>query len=222
MQQIQICNMEIRTEQEGKWISPMYGKFLTQSSATKDEDRVVAKQVYIPLDESNDEWTEITKEDAERIFKAKKAARGKIEYPEEQVNQMIGLFASRINAMNITDEQALQFKNLYPAWENFINHKLEKDLKILYQDRLYKVKQTIENVLENQPPSVNTAALYEEINETNAGTKEDPIPYNNNMELFEGKYYSQNGTTYKCTRNTEQAIYQDLSALVGIYVEVAN
>lgn len=56
--------MEIRTEQEGKWISPMYGKFLTQSSATKDEDRVVAKQVYIPLDESNDEWTEITKEDA--------------------------------------------------------------------------------------------------------------------------------------------------------------
>ena len=149
--------MEIRTEQEGKWITPMYGKFLTQSSATKDEDRVVAKQVYIPLDESNDEWTEITKEDAERIFKAKKAARGQIEYPEEQVNQMIGLFASQINAMNLTDEQALQFKNLYPAWENFISQKLEKDYKVLYQDRLYKVKQAIENVLENQPPSVDTA-----------------------------------------------------------------
>lgn len=205
----------------------MYGKFLTQSSATRDEDRVVAKQVYIPLDESNDEWTEITKEDAERIFKAKKAARGQIEYPEEQVNQMIGLFASQINSMNLTDEQALQFKNLYPAWENFINQKLEKDYKALYQDRLYKVKQTIENVLENQPPSVDTAALYEEINPTveeggHAGTLEDPIPYNNNMELFEGKYYSQNGITYKCTRNTEQAIYQDLSGLVGIYVEVAN
>ena len=161
--------MEIRTEQEGKWITPMYGRFLTQSSATKDEDRVVAKQVYIPLDESNDEWTEITKEDAERIFKAKKAARGQVVYPEELVNQMIGLFASQINAMNLTDEQALQFKNLYPAWENFINQKLEKDYKVLYQDRLYKVKQTIANVLENQPPSVDTAALYEEINETNAG-----------------------------------------------------
>ena len=219
--------MEIRTEQEGKWITPMYGKFLTQSSATKDEDRVVAKQVYIPLDESNDEWTEITKEDAERIFKAKKAARGQIEYPEEQVNQMIDLLASQINAMNLTDEQALQFKNLYPAWENFINQKLEKDYKVLYQDRLYKVKQTFENVLENQLPSVDTAALYEEINPTveeggHAGTLEDPIPYNNNMELFEGKYYSQNGMTYKCTRNTGQAVYQDLSGLVGIYVEVAN
>lgn len=81
------------------------------------------------------------------------------------------------------------------------------------------MKQEIETVLENQQPSVDTAALYEEINETNAGTKEDPIPYNNNMELVEGKYYSQNGVTYLCTRNTGQAVYQSLSELVGIYVE---
>lgn len=39
------------------------------------------------------------------------------------------------------------------------------------------------------------------------------------MELFEGKYYSQSGVVYKCTRNTEQAVYHDLSALVGLYVE---
>jgi hypothetical protein len=44
--------------------------------------------------------------------------------------------------------------------------------------------------LENQPPSIDTAALYEEIVEDHAGTKEDPIPYNNNMELKLGKYYS--------------------------------
>lgn len=104
--------MEIRTEQEGKWISPMYGKFLTQSSATKDEDRVVAKQVYIPLDESNDEWTEITKEDAERIFKAKKAARGQVVYPEEQVNQMIGLVTMNINDWKLTDEERLKYKKI--------------------------------------------------------------------------------------------------------------
>ena len=39
------------------------------------------------------------------------------------------------------------------------------------------------------------------------------------MELFAGKYYSQNGVVYKCTRNTEQAVYHDLAELVGIYVE---
>lgn len=73
-----------------------------------------------------------------------------------------------------------------------------------------------------RPGEVGSEALYEEVNEKNKGTLQDPIPYNNNMELFEGKYYSQNGVTYKCTRNTEQAVYQDLSDLVGIYVEQAS
>lgn len=77
-------------------------------------------------------------------------------------------------------------------------------------------------VLENQPPSIHTAALYEEINETHAGTLEDPIPYNNNMALEEGKYYSQDGVTYLCTNSTGQAVYNNLSDLVGIYVEVMS
>lgn len=124
--------------------------------------------------------------------------------------------------MSLSDEQALQVKNLFPKWETFIGGKLEKDYKVLYQDRLYKVRQAIGTVLENQPPSIDTAALYEEINEKNAGTKEDPIPYNNNMELFNGKYYSQNGVVYKCTRDTQQPVYHDLSSLVGIYVEIAE
>lgn len=211
--------MEIRKDNQGKWISPMYGNYLTQKSAIKDEDRVLVKQVYIPNEESNDEWEEITQEDADRIIAAKKAAKGEIEYPQEKVNQMIGLFATSINKMELTDEQSLQFKDLYPEWKTFINQKLEVGFKVLYGDKLYKVRQTIGQVLENQPPSIETAALYEEINEKNQGTIEDPIPYNNNMELFNGMYYSQNGVVYKCTRNTEQPVYQDLSGLVGIYVE---
>ena len=214
--------MEIQKDNEGKWIRPQYGMYLTQATASKDEERVVVRQVYIPNDQSNDEWVEITQEDVDRINKAKKAAHGKVVYPEMEVNQLLGLMAIDINTKNFTDEQALQFKNLYPKWETFINQKLEAGYKVQYNDKLYKVKQTIEKVLENQPPSVDTAALYEEINEKNKGTLEDPIPYNNNMELFEGKYYSQNGATYKCTRNTEQPVYQDLSGLVGIYVELVE
>lgn len=211
--------MEIRKDIEGKWITPTYGMYLTQKSATKDEDRVIAYQVYIPNDQSNDEWEEINKSDVERINKAKKAAKGEVIYPEAEVNQLLSLMSVNINTMDLTDEQALKYKNLYPKWETFINQKLEVGYKVQYNDKLYKVKQTIEKVLENQPSSIDTASLYEEINETNQGTLEDPIPYNNNMELFEGKYYSQNGIVYKCTRNTGQAIYQDLSGLVGIYVE---
>lgn len=214
--------MQIRKDNEGKWLEADYDKFLTQTSATEDKDRLLVKRVYVPLDTDLSEWNEIDKEEAERIKKAKDAAKGSVQYPEEKVNQMIGLFATSINKMELTDEQSLQFKDLYPEWATFIGQKLEAGFKVLYEDKLYKVKQTIEKVLENQPPSIDTAALYEEINETNAGTKEDPIPYNNNMELFAGKYYSQNGVTYKCTRNTEQAVYHDLSALVGLYVEVAE
>ena len=211
--------MEIQKDNEGKWIRPQWGKYLTQALTNKDEERVIVKQVYIPNDQSNDEWIEISQEDVDRINKAKKAAQGEVIYPEEEVNQVLDLFTMTINTLSLTDEQSLKVKDLYPTWESFINKKLEKDYKVQYQDKLYKVKQTIELVLENQPPSIDTAALYEEINESNKGTLEDPIPYNNNMELFEGKYYSQNGVVYKCTRNTEQAVYQDLSGLVGIYVE---
>lgn len=145
------------------------------------------------------------------------------EYEENSaVNQSVLFAQSFINTLELTDEQSLSMKLLYPKWESFVGGKLDTGMKVLYQNKLYKVKQTIATVLENQPPSIHTAALYEEINETNQGTLEDPIPYNNNMELFAGKYYSQNGVVYKCTRNSGQPVYHDLSALVGLYVEIAK
>lgn len=33
--------MEIQKDNQGKWIRPQYGNYLTQTSATKDEDRVI-------------------------------------------------------------------------------------------------------------------------------------------------------------------------------------
>lgn len=130
--------------------------------------------------------------------------------------------AATFMAPSFTDEQALMVKTLYPEWSTFIGKKLEQGERVLYQDRLYKVRQLVNPVLENQPPSIETAALYEEIVENHDGTLEDPIPYNNNMELFEGKYYSQDGVVYKCTRGTGQAVYNPLKDLVGIYVELAS
>lgn len=41
------------------------------------------------------------------------------------------------------------------------------------------------------------------------------------MELEEEKYYSQDGVTYLCTRDTGIPVYNPLADLVGIYVEVA-
>lgn len=147
---------------------------------------------------------------------------GSAEYIQVAAAQnLLNVTKAGIQAMSLTDNEALKVKSMYPHWNEFVGKSLTADMKVQYDDKLYRVRQDIATVLENQPPSVDTAALYEEINETAAGTKDDPIPYNNNMALEEGKYYSQDGVTYKCTRSTGQAVYNSLKDLVGIYVEVA-
>lgn len=137
-------------------------------------------------------------------------------------NQAILFAKMTINATPLTDNQAISVKNLHPEWKEFIGKSLSTGFRVLYEDALYKVRQDISVVLENQPPSIDTAALYEEINETHDGTKADPIPYSNNMALELGKYYIQDNIIYMCTRDTGQAVYQDLSDLVGIYVQIAE
>ena len=67
-------------------------------------------------------------------------------------------------------------------------------------------------------PGIGTEALYEEINEVNEGTIDDPIPYNNNMALVENIYYIQNDIIYKCIRSTGVAVFNDLKDLIDIYV----
>lgn len=49
----------------------------------------------------------------------------------------------------------------------------------------------------------------------------DPIPYSGNMNLTAGLYYIQDDVIYLCNRNTGQPVYNALSELVGLYVEVA-
>lgn len=52
------------------------------------------------------------------------------------------------------------------------------------------------------------------------GTKEHPIPATNNMQYYNGKYYTYNGTLYLCNRDTEQAVWHTPDQLVGIYFQV--
>ena len=140
--------------------------------------------------------------------------------------QVIALMRNKINSIEMTDEEAYKVKLLYPQWESFIGGSLSTGMKVQYNDKLFKVIQQVPVVLENQYPSEDTAALYTEINETNAGTFEDPIPYNGNMILEEGKYYVQGGITYKCIRNSGIAVYDTLAHLAtvegGSYVKVAT
>lgn len=169
---------------------------------------------------SADDYIEVPIEEAEEMMR-RRDSEAQITTIEEldSVALAAEVIPDIINTFDLSDAKSLKRKHLYPEWASFIGKPLNTGFKVQYDDKLYKVRQPIAVVLEDQYPSQLTAALYEEINETASGTIDDPIPYNGNMELFEGLYYSQNGVTYKCTRSTGQAVYHDLSALVGIYVQ---
>ena len=134
---------------------------------------------------------------------------------------MVQTAKRQIQTLNLTDNESLKIKSLYPDWEEFIDESLSKGMKVNYGNDLYKVRQDIPMVLTNQYPSKDTAALYEVVVETASGTKDDPIPYTPPMEIFKDKYYTQNDVLYICTRDSGQALTHDLSSLVDLYVEVA-
>ena len=123
---------------------------------------------------------------------------------------------------DITDEEALKRPLLVYSWDTYVGKSLTKGQVVSYDDKLWRVRQAVATVLENQPPCMATAALYEVIEVEAAGTQDDPIPYTPPMEIFNGKYYTQGGVLYKCTRDSGQALSHDLAALVGLYVELTD
>ncbi len=129
-----------------------------------------------------------------------------------------------INAKELDTTKAIDVQALYPKWENYIGKEIKKSETpyVVYSGKLYEVLQDVPSVLESQLPGVDTAALYKRIDKEHAGTQDDPIPYEPNMELYNGKYYTEDEVLYLCNRDTGQAVYNKLSELVGIYVKVAE
>lgn len=122
----------------------------------------------------------------------------------------------------MSNEQALNCKSVFPKWETFIGGEMKKNTRFTYSGELYIANQDISVVLENQYPSMDTAALYSRIDEEHEGTYEDPIPYSQMMTVEEGKYYLEEEIIYKCIRSSEQPLYATCASLVGNYFEVAE
>lgn len=143
--------------------------------------------------------------------------------PEAQ-SQMVqaAVLVAQMQAQELDDAQALTVKAIYPQWQEIIGQTVKLGYKFLHGDVLYKTIQDNLLIQDQWIPDKGTESLYAVINETNAGTQEDPIPYAGNMALENGKYYSQDGVIYLCNRDTEIPVYQALKDLVGLYVTVAE
>jgi hypothetical protein len=129
------------------------------------------------------------------------------------------LITRKINRIGLTDNEALSVKEMYPRWEDKVGSTIEAGFITLYKGNLWKARQT-HTALEVYPPSMATASLYEVVVYQHKGTEDDPIPYIPPMEIYEGKYYTENGFKYLCIRSGGIALSHELSTLIGIYVEL--
>ena len=134
----------------------------------------------------------------------------------EEVTAM--LITQQINTLNVDDNTALRMTTFYPEWA--ADTEYTTGYKAQRSGRLWRCLQAHTSQAGWEPE--NAASLWTEICESHSGTLEDPIPYNGNMALESGKYYSQDGKVYRCTRDTGNPVYNVLSELVGLYVEEAQ
>lgn len=132
---------------------------------------------------------------------------------------MVKFLAMQVRLRKITIEQVLE------KYRDAVRE-LEQDNaagdKLVSSGKLYKVLQAHTSQSTWVPGAAGTESLYARIDEEHDGTKYDPIPYEGNMALKNGKYYTQGGVLYRCTRDTGNPVYHSLSELVGIYVEVVS
>lgn len=135
------------------------------------------------------------------------------------------VLVAQIQAQNLTGEQAVAVKDIYPAWDpNGVSYAAE--YKVLHDSVLYKCISAHTSQADWAPgvaPSLWVAVSSGE----HAGTQEDPIPVPDTvttagMEYEKGKYYSEGDTVYLMDRtgmNTGESVklYFAPSALLGQY-----
>lgn len=157
-------------------------------------------------------------EEAQYNEMAARAAAEAKHRPISESEVMSMLIKEQINTLSVDDATAVRMTAFYPEWAKDTAYTV--GYKVQYLGKLYKVIQA-HTSQETWTPDI-TASLYERIDEVHDGTKYDPIPYEGNMALVSGKYYIEDNVTYLCNRDTVNPVYNKLSELVGIYVEVVS
>ena len=126
------------------------------------------------------------------------------------------LVHQQINTLTVDNQTALRMVEFYPEWSS--GQAYTAGYKAQRGGKLWRCLQAHTAQTGWEPE--NAASLWTEICESHDGTKYDPIPYDGNMALTAGLYYTQGGVTYLCNRSTGQPVYNALAELVGLYVEV--
>ena len=99
----------------------------------------------------------------------------------------------------IPDNTALKMVSLFPTWDDVLlaGVKLPKGRIIAQDGHLYRVEQEVTPQDHQPPDGEGMLAIYRPIDQTHAGTLEDPIPWVYGMDCPAGSYFSYQGHIYR-------------------------
>lgn len=200
-------------------------KKITANEGKKYTDKAYSfytDTIYMPDSATTDEYFEIDENEAEIIQDSKADIQieslsdlEEITSNIEEINEAKEAIKYSINALDLSNNDTIKYKDYLPDWNDYINKSMPKDFKFKYNNQAYKTLQYINIVLENQTPDL-VYALYAIINEEHEGTLQDPIPYQQQMAIEKGKYYSQYGVVYLAVQNMPTGMPYDLNQIPSI------
>ena len=113
---------------------------------------------------------------------------------------------AKFDAESNTDEQAVKVKALYQNWEDIEDGAtLEVEKRVNYMNVLYKVTQTHDKQSAWNPKDSTT--LFSPIDESHAGTLEDPVSWVIGMVAEYGVYYTDEDIIYLCIESSGVGLY---------------
>lgn len=132
-------------------------------------------------------------------------------------------YALKLRAMiekasaSLTDTDALEAIELFPVWQTDTDYAVGDRCRD--DGELFKCQQAHHSQTDWRPSI--TPALWQKVEKPGQGdTPDNPIPWTWGLQIYKGKYYSQNDVLYRGIRDSGVGIFADLSALVENYVEV--
>lgn len=183
-----------------------------------DKDKTTFFKSVIGANINESDYIEIEESEVENIIKHNNAVKeiNSIEKIDDY-SYKAEIIPEVINNISMTNNEAVERKDLFPEWKAGIQVKVGEKYK--YGDDLWEVVQS-HTTQSDWIPSLSTASLWKRVDIEHSGTIDDPIPYEPPMEIFINKYYIQSDTLYKCTRDSGISLSQNLNDLVGLYVEL--
>lgn len=145
--------------------------------------------------------------DAGRVLReeqAKAAAEARL---TGQMQAAVKLYVQA--ATDIPDEQALEMPDLFRTWDEVLaaGELLEANTILNLGGQLYRVVQPVTPQEHQRPDGEGMLAIYRPIDQTHAGTQEDPIPFVYGMDTEQGKYYSSGGKVYLCNQTMTPCVW---------------